>query len=62
MLYKSARLGAILFVVMSLSTFKVHAGSWQQNVSIGGFNAVNIYTPDSVSPIGTGIVVFNVFT
>lgn len=30
------------------------AGSWQNNVSIGGFNAVNIYTPDSVSPVGNG--------
>ncbi len=31
-----------------------HAGSWQQNVSIGGFNNVHIYTPDSNSPIGSG--------
>ncbi len=30
------------------------AGSWQQNVSIGGFNNVHIYTPDSVSPVGDG--------
>ncbi len=30
------------------------AGSWQNNVSIGGFNAVNIYTPDSVSAVGNG--------
>ncbi len=30
------------------------AGSWQQNVSIGGFNNVHIYTPDSQSPVGTG--------
>jgi poly(hydroxyalkanoate) depolymerase family esterase len=30
------------------------AGSWQQSVSIGGFNSVNIYTPDSSSPIGNG--------
>ncbi len=30
------------------------AGSWQQNVSIGGFNNVHIYTPDSQSAIGSG--------
>lgn len=32
----------------------VTAGSWQQNTTIGGFNNVHIYTPDSQSPIGTG--------
>lgn len=30
------------------------AGSWQQNVSIGGFNNVHIYTPDTNSSIGNG--------
>lgn len=30
------------------------AGSWQQNVSVGGFNNVHIYTPDSDSAIGQG--------
>ncbi len=30
------------------------AGSWQQNVNIGGFNNVHIYTPDSVSSVGDG--------
>ncbi|MFD1214985.1 extracellular catalytic domain type 1 short-chain-length polyhydroxyalkanoate depolymerase [Microbulbifer celer] len=30
------------------------AGSWQQNVSIGGFNKVHVYTPDTASPIGDG--------
>ncbi|MDT0603870.1 extracellular catalytic domain type 1 short-chain-length polyhydroxyalkanoate depolymerase [Thalassotalea castellviae] len=30
------------------------AGSWQQNVNIGGFNTVHIYTPDSLSPVGDG--------
>lgn len=30
------------------------AGSWQQNVSIGGFSKVHIYTPTSRSPIGDG--------
>lgn len=32
----------------------VIAGSWQQNQSIGGFNNVHIYTPDSQSPVGDG--------
>ncbi|HEY8569974.1 PHB depolymerase family esterase [Microbulbifer sp.] len=30
------------------------AGSWQQSQSIGGFNSVHVYTPDSVSSIGSG--------
>ncbi|ALS98219.1 alpha/beta hydrolase family esterase [Lacimicrobium alkaliphilum] len=30
------------------------AGSWQNNVSIGGFNKVHIYTPDTISAIGEG--------
>jgi poly(3-hydroxybutyrate) depolymerase len=32
----------------------VFAGSWQNNQSLGGFNKVNIYTPDSISSIGQG--------
>jgi poly(hydroxyalkanoate) depolymerase family esterase len=32
----------------------VFAGSWQNNQSLGGFNKVNIYTPDSNSSIGQG--------
>ncbi len=40
-----------LYLVNSPLTF---AGSWQQNVSIGGFNNVHIYTPDSQSPVGEG--------
>ncbi len=39
-----------LFAHIQLS----YAGSWQQNVAIGGFNKVHIYTPDSLSPIGEG--------
>ena len=30
------------------------AGSWQQNQSLGGFNNVHVYTPDSTSPVGNG--------
>lgn len=30
------------------------AGSWQQNVTIAGFNNVHIYTPDTNSSIGSG--------
>ncbi|MFN2334771.1 MAG: PHB depolymerase family esterase [Wenzhouxiangellaceae bacterium] len=29
-------------------------GSWQQNRALGGFNNVHVYTPDSISPVGTG--------
>ncbi len=42
---------ALSFCLLSANTF---AGSWQQNVSIGGFNSVNIYTPDTDSPLGNG--------
>lgn len=38
-------------VIFSQPSF---AGSWQQNVSIGGFNNVHIYTPDTQSSIGDG--------
>ena len=30
------------------------AGSWNNNQTVGGFNKVNIYTPDSQSSIGNG--------
>ena len=30
------------------------AGSWQQNVTVGNFNKVHVYTPESLSPIGQG--------
>ncbi|MGB0515049.1 MAG: hypothetical protein ACPGJE_09440, partial [Wenzhouxiangellaceae bacterium] len=30
------------------------AGSWVNGLALGGFNAVNVYTPDSVSPVGQG--------
>jgi poly(hydroxyalkanoate) depolymerase family esterase len=36
--------------------FSTHlfAGSWQNNQALGGFNKVNIYTPDSYSSVGQG--------
>ncbi|MBU2882845.1 PHB depolymerase family esterase [Psychrosphaera sp. B3R10] len=45
--------GFFLLVSLFFAT-SVNAGSWQQNVSIGGFNNVHIYTPDSSSAIGVG--------
>lgn len=30
------------------------AGSWQQNVAVGNFSKVHVYTPDSLSPVGQG--------
>lgn len=41
-------------LLLGLSSATVQAGNWQQNVSIGGFNNVHIYTPDSDSPLGGG--------
>lgn len=37
-----------------LFSLTVQAGSWQNNVALGGFSKVHIYTPDSLSPIGEG--------
>nr|WP_246587849.1 PHB depolymerase family esterase [Alteromonas lipotrueiana] len=31
-----------------------NAGSWQNNQSVGGFNKVHIYTPDTQSSVGNG--------
>ncbi|MDP4537056.1 PHB depolymerase family esterase [Alkalimonas collagenimarina] len=46
-------LTAAIFAAALLSK-PVVAGSWQQNVSVGDFNRVHLYTPDSVSAIGQG--------
>ena len=43
-----------LVLFASLAAASSNAGSWQQNVAIGGFNQVNIYTPNSNSTIGSG--------
>ena len=47
-------IGRLLFALALYSAASVSAGSWQQNVALGGFDKVNIYTPDSSSPIGNG--------
>ncbi|MBV1911715.1 MAG: PHB depolymerase family esterase [Kangiellaceae bacterium] len=47
---RTVLLSLCITVIPTLS----HAGSWQQNVSIGGFNNVHIYTPDGNSSIGNG--------
>ncbi|WP_105104228.1 PHB depolymerase family esterase [Microbulbifer pacificus] len=43
-----------LLFLSGLFATAASAGSWQQSQSIGGFNSVHVYTPDSVSPIGNG--------
>lgn len=43
-----------VFLLCLLYALPTQAGSWQQNVSIGGFNNVHIYTPDSDSSVGNG--------
>lgn len=45
-----------LLCCIALSTLAgaSHGGSWQEDVAIGGFNNVHIYTPDSRSSIGDG--------
>ncbi len=41
-------------LVMCALAMTSNAGSWQQGVSIGGFNSVHIYTPGTRSPVGNG--------
>jgi poly(hydroxyalkanoate) depolymerase family esterase len=53
---KSLHLKLKASITLLLVLFSAHSfsGSWQQNVTIGGFNNVHIYTPDSLSSIGNG--------
>ncbi len=50
------KLTILLTLILTYFSYSqlVHAGSWQQNVTLGGFNKVHIYTPDSLSPVGEG--------
>ena len=52
--YKSRLIPSALISILLIFSPQNLAGSWQQNVSIGGFNSVHIYTPDTNSSIGTG--------
>ncbi|MCQ6261463.1 PHB depolymerase family esterase [Alcanivorax sp. MM125-6] len=45
---------AVLAGALFLLAAPVHAGSWQDNLSLGGFNNVHLYTPDTDSPVGAG--------
>jgi len=52
-----SRAGAVaagILFAAAMFAMPAFAGSWQQNVSVGGFNKVHLYTPDSVSTIGQG--------
>ncbi len=53
-LARSAISGTLIFLTSVLFSTSLLAGSWQNNVNIGGFNKVHIYTPDSTSTIGNG--------
>lgn len=52
--HKSKLLANALISILVYFSPQTLAGSWQQNIAIGGFNNVHIYTPDSNSTIGTG--------
>lgn len=41
-----------LTLLLVLASSSLFAGSWSQNQSVGGFNSVHVYTPDTTSPIG----------
>lgn len=47
------RLLVVMVVSLLLAAAGVHAGSWTTE-AVGGFAQVHIYTPDTVSPIGSG--------
>lgn len=44
----------IFLICMGLISGSVNAGVWQNNLSVGGFSKVHIYTPDGLSPVGQG--------
>lgn len=46
-------LGALAGTLLLLAG-PVQAGSWQDNLSLGGFNNVHLYTPDTDSAVGAG--------
>jgi len=52
--YKSKLIPSALVSILLIISPQSLAGSWQQSVSIGGFNSVHIYTPDTNSSIGSG--------
>lgn len=45
---------SLLAATSMAATVPAYAGSWQNNLALGGFNKVHLYTPDSVSPVGSG--------
>jgi len=51
--HRTRRLTVLAGMLLVLSS-PVLAGSWQQNQTLGGFNNVHVYTPDSFSPVGDG--------
>lgn len=51
---KSCLVAQFLLLVIGLFSSLTYAGSWQQNVAIGGFNKVHIYTPDTDAKVGDG--------
>ena len=41
-------------ICLSAAALTANAGSWQNNQSVGGFDKVHIYTPDTLSSVGDG--------
>lgn len=48
------RAGYLLAMLAAACSAPLSAGSWQSNQALGGFSKVHLYTPDTVSPIGSG--------
>lgn len=45
---------AFLSLTAAAAPALASAGAWQNNLPLGGFNKVHLYTPDSDSPVGNG--------
>ena len=54
MIIKSMRSVVLITLFVTFFSTASLAGSWQQNQAVGGFNSVNIYTPDTNSAVGNG--------
>ncbi|MEW5682155.1 MAG: PHB depolymerase family esterase [Pseudomonadota bacterium] len=46
--------GLVAALTLAVTVLPASAGSWQQNLTLGGFTKVHVYTPDSISAIGQG--------
>lgn len=46
--------GLLAALTLAGTVLPASAGSWQQNLTLGGFTKVHVYTPDTLSAVGQG--------